>query len=715
VVTQRSVRERCASSVQSVRGQVGPSGSTVRHPLRTIIPMADDLLDALRTLTSNPEATFRAHQREAVEALVARQRVLLVQRTGWGKSAVYFLATHLLRREGLGPTLLISPLLALIRNQIDAANRLGLRTVTINSASTTRVGELADALHADEVDLLLVSPERLANPEFADRVMPLISRQPGLMVIDEAHCISDWGHDFRPDYRRLAQVINGFGDAVPVLACTATANDRVVDDVAEQLGAIGNVIRGPLGRDGLSLHVVNMPSAANRLAWLHQVLPTLPGTGIIYCLTIRDAEQVADWLRRNGHDVRAYSGATDESDRLDAELALQENRVKALVATSALGMGYDKPDLAFVIHFQSPGSPIAYYQQVGRGGRQLDQSFGILLRGAEDRDIQDWFIDTAFPNEQRVDEVLRAFDDGNGPLTMSRLLEAVNMKRSDCELVLKQLTVEGVLRRTASATYERTAAQWVYPTQRVQGITADRRREQQQMVDYGTLGTCRMAFLTGLLDDPVPRPCGVCDNCAAPRFDVAIDQAGVASAEQFVRRGYITIEPRKKKLGKVLNDDRRFEPGLALCRATDHGWGTAVREGRASGRFDDRLVAALAAMVTERRTEPVPGWVTFVPSQRAPVLVADLAERLAAHLALPCVALLRTTRAMQPQHQQHNGTYQEQNVRGAFALVGAPRPDPVLLVDDLVDSRWTLTEVAAVLRDGGSGPVVPAVLGSQVG
>ncbi len=677
--------------------------------------MADDLLDALRTLTSNPGAEFRAHQREAVEALVARQRVLLVQRTGWGKSAVYFLATHLLRREGLGPTLLISPLLALIRNQIDAANRLGLRTLTINSASTTSVNELADALHADEVDLLLVSPERLANPEFADKVMPLISRRPGLMVIDEAHCISDWGHDFRPDYRRLAQVINGFGDEVAVLACTATANDRVVDDVADQLGVIGNVIRGPLGRDGLALHVVNMPSAAKRLAWLHQVLPTLPGTGIIYCLTIRDVEQVADWLRRNGHDVRAYSGATDESDRLDAELALQENRVKALVATSALGMGYDKPDLAFVIHFQSPGSPIAYYQQVGRGGRQLEQSFGVLLRGAEDRDIQDWFIDTAFPDEGKVDDVLQAFDAAGGPLSVTRLLDVVNMKRGDCELVLKQLSVEGVLRRTAGTTYERTPAPWVYPTQRVEGITADRRREQQQMVDYGGLDSCRMAFLTRLLDDPAPQPCGVCDNCAAPRFDVALDQAGVAGAEQFLRRGYLTIEPRKKKLGKALADDRRFEPGLALCRASDHGWGTSVRDGRNDGRFDDRLIDALAAMVTERRAEPAPAWVTFVPSQRSPRLVADLAERLAARLALPCIPLLRTTRTTQPQRQQHNGAYQEQNVRGAFALVHAPRPDPVLLVDDLVDSRWTLTEVAAVLRDGGSGPVVPVVLGSQIG
>ncbi|MBI5090545.1 MAG: ATP-dependent DNA helicase RecQ, partial [Actinobacteria bacterium] len=384
--------------------------------------MADELVEALRSLTGRPEAEFHPHQREAIEALVtSRGRVLLVQRTGWGKSAVYFLATHLLRRRGLGPTLLISPLLALIRNQIEAASRLGLRTMTINSSSATTVKQLAEVLADDAVDLVLVSPERLANPEFADKVMPLVGRRPGLIVIDEAHCISDWGHDFRPDYRRLSQVIAGLGEGVPVLACTATANDRVVADVADQLGVVEHVIRGPLGRQGLALHVVELPAASQRLAWLDQVLPTLPGTGIVYCLTVRDVERVTDWLRLRGHDVLAYSGGTDDDDRLDAEGKLQRNEIKALVATSALGMGYDKPDLGFVVHFQAPGSPVGYYQQVGRAGRQLDESVGVLLRGVEDRDIQDWFIETAFPDPDEVDAVLAVFAFAPGPVTLGRV------------------------------------------------------------------------------------------------------------------------------------------------------------------------------------------------------------------------------------------------------------------------------------------------------
>lgn len=678
--------------------------------------MADDLLEALRRLTSRPDAEFHRDQREAIEALVdQRERVLLVQRTGWGKSAVYFLATYLLRRRGLGPTLLISPLLALIRNQVDAASRLGLHTLTVNSASATTLNDLEAALTADQLDLLLVSPERLANPEFADRIMPLVGRRPGLVVIDEAHCISDWGHDFRPDYRRLAQVINGLGREVPVLACTATANDRVVVDVAEQLGAVGNVIRGPLRREGLGLHVIDMPSAARRLAWLHEILPSLQGTGIIYCLTVRDAEQVAEWLRLKGHEVAAYTGASDGDERLGIEAALQRNELKAVVATSALGMGYDKPDLAFVVHFQAPGSPVAYYQQVGRAGRQLDSSVGILLRGTEDREIQDWFIETAFPVKSDVDAVLAAFAFASGPVAMSEVLEQVNMKRGDCELVLKQLTVEGVLRRVAGMTFERTLKPWTYPTERVEAVTADRRQEQAQMLAYADCEGCRMGFLTRLLDDPEPVACGVCDRCAGPSFENSLPVGLVAEAQRFLAHGYVRIEPRKKRAGHKLAEDLRFEEGRALCRWNDEPWGRIVANNKHEGAFDDRLVDAMAEMIAEWSPDPMPTWLTFVPSLRAPGLVTGLAQRLGARLGLPVIPIVEKVRNTPPQKRQFNSPHQEANVRDAFRLLASPLAGPVFLVDDLVDSRWTFTEIAALLRDAGSGPVFPVALGSSIG
>jgi ATP-dependent DNA helicase RecQ len=676
-----------------------------------------DLLDALRQLTGRPDSSFREGQREAIEALALRhERVMLVQRTGWGKSAVYFLATRLLRDAGHGPTLLISPLLALMRNQLDAARRVGLRAFEMNSAAVLTIAELTDMLGTDSVDLLLVSPERLANPEFAATVMPLVARRPGMIVIDEVHCISDWGHDFRPDYRRLAQVIANLPGEFPVLGCTATANDRVVLDAASQLGAELNVIRGPLRRSGLSLQVIELPQAAQRMAWLDLHLPDLPGSGIIYCLTVGDAERVAAWLQRRGHAVLPYTGQTDPELRVDAEAALQANAVKALVATSALGMGYDKPDLGFVVHYQSPGSPVFYYQQVGRAGRAVDTSVGVLLRGDDDEAIQDWFIEQSFPDEEHVTQVLRVFERAGAPTTLARVEDGVNLTRGALELVLKQLTVEGVLVRHKAQTYERTPEPWTYPRARIAAVTAARRAEQQQLRMYAATDHCRMVFLTRLLDDASEDPCGLCDVCSEPRHRGAPAPRIVADALRFLRQGAIVLEPRKQLVGSGLKAELRVEPGRALCMAGDQGWSPLVDAARHDGRaFDDELVDALALLVTEWNPQPSPTWVTSVPSVRRPVPVADLARRVAAHLRLPVLDVLVKLHDTPPQSRMRNSAHQFSNVAGSFALRGDVPDGPVLLVDDLADSRWTITEVGRVLRTGGAGPVFPVALASTLG
>ncbi|HKY67549.1 MAG TPA: DEAD/DEAH box helicase, partial [Acidimicrobiales bacterium] len=340
---------------------------------------AGELLRAL----AGPDAVLRPDQLTAIEALVVdRARALVVQRTGWGKSAVYFLATALLRERGAGPTLVVSPLLALMRDQIAAARRAGIAAETVNSANTDDWHEIHERVVAGEVDLLVVSPERLNAPGFRDEVLPRLTAEIGLLVVDEAHCISDWGHDFRPDYRRIRDVLAGL-DGVPVLACTATANDRVVADVAEQLAGSGGsggsgeapapaappvVQRGDLDRVSLHLSVIEL-GPAERLAWLAAHLGDLPGSGIVYTLTVAGTDLVADWLRGAGHAVAAYSGGTDPAERERIEHALRANELKAVVATSALGMGFDKGDVGFVVHVGAPPSPIAYYQQVGRAGR----------------------------------------------------------------------------------------------------------------------------------------------------------------------------------------------------------------------------------------------------------------------------------------------------------------------------------------------------------
>ena len=682
------------------------------------IDLEGEALGLLRRLTGDPAAAFRSDQLEAILSLVgARGRVLLVQRTGWGKSAVYFIATRLLRDRGSGPTLLVSPLLALMRNQIEAAERLGVRAVTINSSNHEEWTEVEEQIDADEVDVLLISPERLANEQFRTEVLPVVGRRGGLLVIDEAHCISDWGHDFRPDYRRLVRVLDLLPAGVPVLCCTATANDRVVSDVTAQLGADFAPVRGPLARGGLRLHVLDKPSQAERLVWLASVVAELPGTGIVYCLTVADTERVADWLKSQGIAAVAYSGEGDDDHRRAVEQDLLANRVKVVVATSALGMGFDKPDLAFVIHYQAPGSPVAYYQQVGRAGRALPESWGILLRGAEDADIQDYFIDSAFPPAGLAQEAVDLLERGAVSMSTREILAEVNVRQGRLQNLLKILEVEGAVERDGSR-WIRTLAPWAFDHDRVAAVTALRRVEQQQMRDYISTDQCRMRLLRGYLDDHDPEPCAICDNCTGESLDRAFDPSDVQPAVAFLRRSERFIEPRKQfPDGKRIAVEDRLEEGRALAVWGDSGWGRLVRRGKQQGgRFDEQLVTAARSLINDRwQPEPAPQWVAFVPSRRRPELVPDFARRLAQSLGLACMDVVEKVIDTEPQKTMQNGHQQYRNVRDAFEIAGGVPSGPVLLVDDMVDSRWTLTVVGLLLRDAGAGPVLPFALADTAG
>src|SRR3954463_9408717 len=534
----------------------GGAGRCMSYRASTVTAAAPSALDdragdLLREL-AGPDARFREHQLEAVRDLVAdRARVLCVQRTGWGKSAVYFLGTALLREAGAGPTLIVSPLLALMRNQIEAARRLGLRAHTVNSTNRDAWAEVADLLERDAVDLLLISPERLNNPQFRDTMLPVFAARVGLLVVDEAHCISDWGHDFRPDYRRIGDMLERLPDGVGVLCTTATANDRVVADVSEQLQAGRDdaelrTYRGALGRSSLRFEVVDLPSQADRLAWLAEHLPELPGSGIVYTLTKRDAELVATWLSGRGIAAEAYSGEVETGRRIDVEDRLLRNELKAVVATSALGMGYDKPDLGFVVHYQAPGSVIAYYQQVGRAGRGIDRAEVVLLRGAEDKRIQDFFIEQAFPRREVVDRVLEHLDavGGDGAGTQE-LMAQVNLGKGRIEGLLKGLEVEGAVDRDGSRWVARPGAAWTYDAERYGRITELRRREQAAMAAFGADGRCLMRALQEELDDPEPRDCGRCSVCAGPRWDGPLDADLVRDAAIHLRSRPVVIDVKK--------------------------------------------------------------------------------------------------------------------------------------------------------------------------
>jgi len=680
-------------------------------------------LDRLRTLTSNPDAAFRTDQLEAIrDVVIDRARVLCVQRTGWGKSAVYFVATSLLREAGAGPTLIVSPLLALMRNQIAAAERLDLRAHTINSTNREEWDGVRDRLAADTIDLLLISPERLNNPRFRDDMLPLFAASVGLLVIDEAHCISDWGHDFRPDYRRVKDMLDRLAPEIAVLGTTATANDRVVGDVLEQLaGEDGEPLRsyrGPLARTSLRLETIELPRPAQRLAWLVEHLPSLSGSGIIYTLTKRDAEQVAAFLTANDIPALAYSGDQDSEQRILTEERLLRNEIKAVVATSALGMGYDKADLTFVVHFQAPGSVVSYYQQVGRAGRGVDHADVILLRGSEDRGIQDFFIEQAFPSRERVrtvlDEIEAAGDEGRGT---RELMAVVNLGMTRIESMLKILDVEGAVRREGSRWQAVSNSGWSYESARYEQVTALRRAEQQAMAAYGVDGRCLMRVLQEELDDPDPRDCGRCSVCTEPRFAQPPDSSLTELAQRHLRSKPLQLEVRKMAPNesgamRKIPEDAQTEPGLALARVDDGGWWPAIARGLQAGRFDDEIVVALADALRGAGT-PV-AWVTSVPSTRLGDVLPDLAERLARELGVEYLQLVERTEPRPPQRDMANAVQQAANVRGAFAITGTPPPGTGILLDDRRLSGWTLAMVGGQLRRAGADAVVPVTLATQM-
>jgi ATP-dependent DNA helicase RecQ len=707
-------------------------------------PVADDVRRSaresaerhLRALVGRGDAVLREDQWAAIEALaVDHRRALVVQRTGWGKSAVYFVATKLLREEGAGPTVIVSPLLALMRNQIAAAERAGIRAVTINSTNIDQWQPIQDQIRAGEVDVLLVSPERLNNPGFRDEVLPRLAATCGLLVVDEAHCISDWGHDFRPDYRRLRTLLAELPSGIPVLATTATANARVTDDVAEQLGVHADgtsdaqvlVQRGTLDRESLRLGVVDLKAPQQRLAWLADHLAEQPGSGIVYCLTVAATQEVAGYLRDRGLEVAAYSGQTDPDERHALEQALVDGRVKALIATSALGMGFDA-SLGFVINLGAPQSPVAYYQQVGRAGRGTDEATVVLLPQVEDRDIWAYFASLGFPREEQVRETLAALADSERPLSTATIETRVELGRNRLESMLKVLDVDGAVQRVQGG-WIATGQPWHYDAERYARVTEAREREQQAMLDYLRTDQCRMRFLREQLDDPDATDCGRCDNCGGLTLSTDVSAAAVAEAGERLSRPGVVVEPRKMwptalaNLGLDLKGKitAGAEPGRAVARLTDLGHGQALRALFREGTPDGPVPPALAQAVMDVMKDWAPAWsarpdaIVVVESATRPTLTRDLADGLARVMQLPVVGTWSVRDpSVPPRAGQTNSAQRVAAVRRRGGLdAQVPPGATVLLVDDQVATGWTLTVAAAAIREAGASAVLPLVLATQ--
>lgn len=679
--------------------------------------LADHHLDQVIAAMAGPDATPRDDQRAAVRALVAdRNRVLVVQATGWGKSAVYWAATSALRADGSGPTFVISPLLALMRDQIDAAGRAGLKAATINSANVDDWDATLEALGRDELDVLLISPERLANPKFARRATAMLAKA-GLIVIDEAHCISDWGFDFRPDYQRISRILTHQAESgVPVLATTATANERVTTDVAGQLGDDTTVLRGTLARSSLHLAVIDQLGPLERYAWVDSALRTLAGSGIVYVATVAETERLSSYLRHRGHDVAAYSGQLDPAERARTEDALRANEVKAVVATSALGMGYDKPDLAFCLHLGSPDSPVAYYQQIGRAGRALDDAVVVLLPAETDERLWEYFATASIPKRDEVVAVMAALDDERAPMSVPALESATGLRRGRIEQLLRVVAVDGVVERVDGG-WVSTGAGYTHDQAKWDEVRSVRAREADIMRAYARGRGCLMMFLQQALDDPNPEPCGRCSVCTGelPEPGRELDPADIEAARTFLRGADVVIDPRKRWPGGVARKGSIVgcEPGRALVFADTPGWGEAIaslsgRDQPLGDEIVDGMVKVLSRWKGSWGARPVA--IVAMPSRRFPVRIHDLAERIGAIGKLPVIDALTVTGPPPPADTAAKPRVE--HLLGSLSVIdGVALPaGPVLLVDDTYRSGWTMTVAASLLREAGASAVLPLVV-----
>ena len=693
--------------------------------------MQNKARQCLQQMTNNPLASFHDGQYESINELVTNSsKMLVVQKTGWGKSAVYFISTKLLREQGKGPTIIISPLIALMRNQVISAAKLGLNVITINSSlDKTERQYNEQQIIQQKADAIIISPEQLGNDWFVQNVLSKVLSNIGLFVVDEAHCISDWGHDFRPDYQRIVGIIQAMPKNLPVLATTATANDRVINDIQVQIGSEMKTLRGALMRESLRLQTLPQMPQEQRLAWLVNTLPKLPNTGIVYTKTTRDCELVADWLKQHGIDAKAYHGQADNNERQALEDDLIHNRLKVLVATSALGMGFDKPDIGFVIHYQAPGNIIEYYQQVGRAGRGIDNAYGILMMGYEDEVIQNHFIQAAFPSAEQVTELLNALEDAENGLKKAEMEQHTNLSSSNIDKVLKFLSVaDPAPIYKDKATYYRTSTDYTLPHERIARLSSIKKDEWLQLLSYHRSTACLMKFLANALDDSFAEDCGQCANCLpSESLSTAVAEHLSEAAKEFAKHRYLPIQPRKrfgasKDMTLTAFATYRFpyqdtnlisEPGLTLSRWRDGTWGSLVAEGKKANAFSDELIAPMVAMIRTLPFTQQPRWLTYIPSLRRPTLVKDFAHKLAQALNIYCSDTIHLVEMRPEQKSMENSFRRSVNLDGAFALdTSQVYTDPVLLLDDAIDSGWTLAVVAALLRRANSGAVYPVTLTS---
>lgn len=654
-------------------------------------------------------AIFRDGQYEAIESVFTHKRSLVVQRTGWGKSLVYFMSTKINRENGAGFTIVISPLLVLMKNQFEAANKLGLNCCILNSETKDKRKIDIEGIKRNQYDLVFITPETLFSNEIYNE---LPNFRIGLFVIDEAHCISDWGHDFRLEYCKLNQVIKILPSQVPILATTATANNRVVADLEKQLGSNVYISRGCLHRESLAIQVLRMKDKAERYAWILKNINSLPGSGIIYCLTTNDCDYLAEFLSKNGILAESYHASLEQDRCQEIEKRFYHNKIKVIVATIKLGMGYDKEDIGFIIHFQRPANIVNYYQQIGRAGRNIDYANIFLMSGKEDEEIHDYFINTAFPTFEEAQEVVDLLENISD-LTLGFIQSRINIKKNRLAKTLIFLENEGIIFKDKSK-YSRSTKKFVYNKDYYNSIIEIRRKEQEDMRKLIKNDICYSKFIINSLDDMTDIKCGKCSNCLGKEIissKLTIDEK--QKAAEYINSKTLAIIPRKQwattSKTKQTKIEFQNEIGICLSKYGDVGYGEIIKNCK-TNKIDypieivNRSVEVLKPLIKEHNIK----YATYVPSLRNDMF-AKFAKKVVAECGIKLIEPIKKVSNWQQKTMQ-NSSHQCYNALISYEVNSALPKEPIILMDDMVDSKWTLTVCGYKLRENGCTAVYPFAL-----
>lgn len=655
-----------------------------------------------------PKATFREGQLEAIRTIYNGDNLLLIQKTGWGKSIVYFIGAKLLREKTGGVTVIISPLLSLMRNQVEMATSNGVVALTMNSTNYEEHENIKAKLINDECDVLLISPERLSNNKFVENILPYINI--GMLVIDEVHCISFWGNDFRLDYQRIKDVVALLPKHIPILGTTATANDNIINDIKKQLPNF-RTQKGPLIRKSLNIQVIKLRKNSEKLAWLIDNLPLMEGTGIVYASTIAATRNISAFLNLNGINSLDYSGQSE--NREEIEYSFLKNKFKVIVATNALGMGFDKEDVGFVIHYHSPDSIASYYQQIGRAGRNLDNAFVVLLKGDEDDKIQEHFIETSLPKATEIQDVLDLFDE-HLELRVKQIEMKLNMKRSIIQKCIDYLMITSAIYKEKSI-YRRGLNKYVLDQEGFLRVKASKYKELEDINTFINIDTCYMRYISDSFDDPFAEDCGKCCNCIGePIFNPIPSKKSLIASERYIRGAHQTIYPRKQFPIRY-NDITRIKPelqnetGFALCYYNDSGYGEYVREDKEkNGSYREELVSETVLLINKMAIINNDTIIMYVPSLRRPNLVEEFAHKVGAKLNVEVRDSIVKTIDSPEQRFMQNSIRQFENVKDAYQVVDDTINERnIILIDDVCDSRWTLTYIGYELKQKGANKVYP--------